>query len=58
MRMEVYLEAFGLWDDIIGTGIQRKKDCLALSVIFRALSEDFLVQLDPITSAKENLENL
>ena len=47
MRMEVF-----------GTDIQRKKALQALSVIFGAVSEDFLIQLDPKKSAKENWETL
>ena len=43
MRMEVYLQAHGLWDVIGGDEENRKKDKLALSVILGSIpqSESF-----------------
>ena len=39
MRMEVYLEAHGLWESITGTETNRKKDRQALSAILNSVSE-------------------
>ena len=38
MRMEVYLEAHGLWEAITRTKTNQKKDRLALSVILNSVS--------------------
>ena len=39
LRMEVYLEAHGLWEAITGTETNRKKDQQALSAILNSVSE-------------------
>ena len=57
MRMEVYLEAFGHWDVVVGSNIQRKKDHQALLVTYGAISKEFLVQVNPKTLAKENSDD-
>ena len=54
MRMEVYLEAQGLWEAITGTGTNRKKDRQALSTILNSVSESMSFQLDVKKTAKEN----
>ena len=58
MRMEVYLEAHGLWDSITGTETNRKKDRQALSAILNFVSESVSFQLDIKKSAKENWETI
>ena len=58
MRMEVYLEAHGLWDSITGTETNRKKDRQALSAILNSVSESVSFQLDVKKSAKENWETI
>ena len=39
MRMEVYMEAHGLWESITGTETNRKKDRQALSAILNSVLE-------------------
>ena len=58
MRMEVYLEAQGLWEVIGGDEENRKKDRLALSVILSWIAESASFQMDIKKSAKENWESL
>ena len=58
MRMEVYLEAHGLWDSITGTETNRKKDWQALSAILNSVSEFVPFQLDVKKSAKEDWEKI
>ena len=56
MRMEVHLDAQGLWDAITGTDTNRQKDRLALSAMLAAIPESSGVQLDIKKSAKVNWE--
>ena len=58
MRIEVYLEAHGLWDVIRGDEENRKKDRLALSVILSSIPESVSFQMDIKKSAKDNWESL
>ena len=58
MRMEVYLEAHGLWESITGTETNRKKDRQALSAILNSISESVSFQLDVKKTAKENWETI
>ena len=58
MRMEVYLEAHGLWDSITGTETNRKKDRQALSAILNSVSESVSFQFDVRKSAKDNWETI
>ena len=58
MRMEVYLEAHGLWEAITGTETNRKKDSQALSAILNSVSESVSFQLDVKKTAKENWETI
>ena len=58
MRMEVYLEAHGLWESITGTETNRKKDRQALSAILNSVSESVSFQLDVKKTAKENWETI
>ena len=58
IRMQVHLEAYGLWEAIESDAVPRKKDRQALSVIFGALSEDIVAQLDISKTAKEIWEFL
>ena len=58
MRMEVYLEAHGLWEVIGGDEENRKKDRLALSVILSSIPESASFQMNIKKSAKENREYL
>ena len=58
LRMQVHLGAYGLWEAIESDTVPRKKDHQALSVIFGALSEDIVAQLDISKSAKEIWEIL
>ena len=51
--MEVYVEAHGLWEVIIGAEINRKKDRQA---ILNSVSESVSFQLDVKKTAKENWE--
>ena len=54
----MHLEAYGLWEAIESDSMPRKKDRQALSVIFGALSEDIVAQLDISKTAKETWEFL
>ena len=54
MRMEVYLEAHGLWESITRTETNQKKDWQALSAILNSMSESVSFQLDVKKTAKEN----
>ena len=56
MRMEVYLEAHGLWEVITGTETNWKTDRQALSTILNSVSESVSFQLDVNKTAKENWE--
>ena len=58
MKMEVYLEAHGLWESITGTETNRKKDRQALSTILNSVSESVSFQLDVKKTAKENWETI
>ena len=58
MRMEVYLEAHGLWEVIGWDEENRKKDRLALSAILSSIPESASFQMDIKKSAKENWESL
>ena len=58
IRMQVHLEAYGLWEAIEFDAVPRKKDRQALSIIFGALSEDIVPQLDISKTAKEIWEFL
>ena len=58
MRMEVYLEAHGLWEVITGTETNQKKDQQALSAILNSVSESISFQLDVKKTAKENCETI
>ena len=54
MRMEVYLEAHGLWEVIGGEEENWKKDRLALSAILSSIPESASFQMDIKKMAKEN----
>ena len=41
MRMEVHLDAQGLWETVAGTEMNRQKDRLALFAMLVAISESF-----------------
>ena len=56
MRVEVYLEAQGLWEVITETETNQKKDRQALSVILNSVSEFVSFQLDVKKTMKENWE--
>ena len=56
MRMEVHLDAQGLWEAVTGTETNRQKDRLALSAMLAAIPESSGVQLDIKKSAKVNWE--
>ena len=56
MRMEVHLDAQGLWEAVTGTEMNRQKDRLALSTMLAAIPESSCVQLDIKKSAKVNWE--
>ena len=56
MRMEVHLDAQGLWEAVTGTETNRQKDHLALSAMLAAIPESSRVQLDIKKSAKVNWE--
>ena len=56
MRMEVHLDAQGLWEAVTGTETNRQKDRLALSAMLAAVLESSGVQLDIKKSAKVNWE--
>ena len=53
MRIQVHLEAYGMWEAIEFDLVSRKKDCQALLVIFGALSEDIVAQLYISNTTKE-----
>ena len=53
MQMQVHLEVYGLWEAIESDVAPRKKDRQVLSVIFGALLEDIVTQLDISKTAKE-----
>ena len=54
MRMEVHLDAQGLWEAVAGTETSMQKGRLALSVMMVAIPETSGVQLDIKKSAKVN----
>ena len=58
MRMEVYLEAHGLWEAITGTETKQKKDRQALSAILNSVLESISFQLDVKKTTKENWETI
>ena len=58
MRMEVYLEAHGLWDVIGGDEENWKKDMLSVFVILCSIPESVSFLMDIKKSAKENWESL
>ena len=58
MRMEVYLEAHGLWEVITRTKINQKKNWQALSAILNSVSKSISFQLDVKKTTKENWETI
>ena len=58
MRMAVYLEAHGLWESIIGTETNQKKDRQALSAILNSVLKSVSFQLDVKKTTKENWETI
>ena len=56
MRMEVHLDAQGLWEAVTGNDTNMQKDRLALSAMLAAIPESSRVQLDIKKSAKINWE--
>ena len=56
MRMEVHLDAQGLWEAVTVTETNRQKDRLALPAMLAAIPESSGVQLDIKKSAKFNWE--
>ena len=56
MRMEVHLDAQGLWEAVTGTKINRQKDILALFAMLAAIPESSCLQLDIKKSTKVNWE--
>ena len=56
MRMEVHLDAQGLWETVLGTDMNRQKERLALSAMLAEILESSGVQLDIKKSAKANWE--
>ena len=58
MMMECYLQAQGWCDAIEKDETPRKMDRQALTMIFNAVSEDFLAYLDAKKTAKQNWETL
>ena len=54
MRMEVHLDAQGLWEAVTGTEMNKQKDRLALSAMLAAIPESSGVQLDIKKSTKVN----
>ena len=58
MRMEVILEAYGLLGAIEDENVSRKLDRRAMAVIYNALPEDVLAQLDDKVTTKETWESL
>lgn len=58
MIMECYHEVQGWWDVIEGIDVPQKKDCQALFVILKAISEEFLEHLNTKKWAKDNWEAL
>ena len=58
MRMEIILEAYGLLGAIEDKSVSRKLDRQAMAVIYSAVLEDVLVQLENKVTAKETWESL
>ena len=58
MRMEVYLEAHGLWELITRTETNQKKDRQALLAILNSASESVSFQLNVKKTMKENWETI
>ena len=56
MRMEVHLDAQGLWEAVLGTDANRQMDRIALSAMLAAIPESSGVQLDIKKTAKVNWE--
>ena len=56
MRMEVHLDAQGLWEAVLGTDTNRQKDRLALSAMLAAIPESSSVLLDIKKTTKVNWE--
>ena len=56
MRMEVHLDAQGLWEAVTGIETNMQKDRLALSAMLAAIPESSRVQLVNKKSAKVNWE--
>ena len=54
MRMEVHLDAQGLWEIVARTETNRQKDRLVLSAMLAAISESSGVQLEIKKSTKVN----
>ena len=54
MRMEVHLDAQGLWEVVTNTNTNRQKDRLTLSAMLAAIPESSGVQLDIKKSSKVN----
>ena len=58
MRMEVILEAYGLLGAIEDENVSRKLDRQAMALIYSAVPEDVLAQLDNKVTMKETWESL
>ena len=58
MQMQVHLEAYISWEAIESDTVPRKKNRQTFSVIFGALSEDIVTQLDISKTTKETWEFL
>ena len=58
IRMQVHLEAYGVWEAIEFNAVPRKKDRQELLVIFGVLSKDIMAQLHISKTAKETWEFL
>ena len=56
MRMEVHLDAQGLWEAVTGTETNMEKNRLALSAMLATIAESSSVQLDIKKSTKVNWE--
>ena len=54
MRMEVHLDAQGLWEAVITTETNKQKDRLAMSAMLAAIPKSSGVQLDIKKSVKIN----
>ena len=57
-RMQLHLEANGLWDAVRADAVERRRDHLALSVIIGAVPKSVQLQIDIEDSAKKVWEKL